>query len=61
MLTPVLVLLAAAETIAPQSEAVPFRQPQLAAAHGQVSMTFGAGASLFFASSQDQGRSFVPR
>ena len=58
MLTPVLLLLAAAETIKPQSETVPFRQPQLAAAHGQVAMTFGAGASVFFASSQDQGRSF---
>ncbi len=58
MLSPVLFLLAAAETIAPQSEAVPFRQPQLAAAHGQVAMTFGAGASIFFAASQNQGQSF---
>ena len=60
MLTPLLFLWAAAETIAPPSEAVPFRQPQLAAAHGQVAMTFGAGASLFFASSPDGGRSFGP-
>lgn len=58
MMFPVLFLLAAAETIAPRSEAVPFRQPQLASAHGQVAMAFGAGASIFFASSQDQGRSF---
>ena len=58
MVFPVLFLLAAAETIAPQSDTVPFRQPQLAAAHGLVAMTFGAGASIFFASSQDQGRSF---
>ena len=52
MLIPFLFLLA--ETIAP----VPFRQPQLAAAHGQVAMAFGAGASIYFARSKDQGRSF---
>ncbi len=45
-------------TIKPQSEAIPFRQPQLAAAHGQVGMAFGGGSTIYFASSPDQGRSF---
>jgi hypothetical protein len=38
--------------------AVPYRQPQLAAAHGQVAMTFGAGKTIYFASSSDQGKTF---
>ena len=31
------------------------RQPQLAAAHGAVGMAFGSGASIYYASSPDQG------
>ncbi len=40
------------------SPGVPNRQPQLAAAHGIVAMTFAAGPSIYFASSSDQGATF---
>ncbi len=56
MLLPVLVLLAS--RIQPADVAVPFRQPQLAAAHGQVAMVFGGGRAIYFAASGDQGRTF---
>ncbi len=46
--------------IPPADAAVPYRQPQLAAAHGLVAMTFGGGSSLYFTSSSDQGRTFLP-
>lgn len=56
MLLPILLLSAAA--IAPDA-AVPFKQPQLAAAHGQVAMTFGGGSTIYFAPSPDQGKTFA--
>ncbi len=37
----------------------PSRQPQLAVGHGQVAMVFGAGSSIFFTSSTDQGVTFA--
>jgi len=46
--------------ISPLSADVPNRQPQLAAAHGQVALTFAAGHSIYFTSSQDGGRTFGP-
>jgi hypothetical protein len=46
--------------ISPLSANVPNRQPQLAAAYGQVALTFAAGHSIYFTSSQDGGRSFGP-
>jgi len=36
----------------------PYRQPQLAADHGLVALTFAAGHSIYFVSSRDQGRTF---
>jgi hypothetical protein len=36
----------------------PNRQPQLAAGHGMVALTFAAGSSIYFASSADGGRTF---
>ena len=36
------------------------RQPQLAAAHGTVAMTYGAGSTVYFRSSTDQGATFGP-
>jgi hypothetical protein len=45
-----------------QTGAAPeFHQPQLAAAFGQVGITYGAGSSLYFASSSDNGQTFSPR
>jgi hypothetical protein len=58
MLLPILFLMAT--RIAPQQATVPFRQPQLAAAHGQIAMTFGAGPAIYFTSSSDQGKTFGP-
>jgi hypothetical protein len=53
MLLPILFLMATRiESVAP---AIPARQPQLAAAHGTVAMTFGSGSSIYFTSSSDQG------
>lgn len=40
------------------SPAKPYRQPQLAAGHGQVVMTFGGGSTIYFASSADGGQNF---
>ena len=45
--------------ILPLAAGLPNRQPQLAAAHGQVVLTFAAGQSIYFASSQDGGRTFA--
>jgi hypothetical protein len=52
-------LLFLAWTIKPQSDTIPFRQPQLAAAHGQVAMAFGGGSSIYFAASPDNGATFA--
>ncbi len=38
-----------------------FRQPQLAAAHGQVALAYAAGSSIWFASSADNGSTFSAR
>ena len=53
MLIPALFLMAS--SIPPVTPSVPTRQPQLAAAHGIVAMTFGSGTSIYFTSSPDQG------
>jgi len=44
--------------ILPLSAGIPNRQPQLAAARGQVVLTFASGHSIYFASSPDGGRAF---
>jgi hypothetical protein len=49
-----------ATRIQPDAAAIPYRQPQLAAAHGQVDMTFGAGSTIYFTSSSDEGQHFAP-
>ena len=53
MMIPILLLMAT--TIPSVEQATPSRQPQLAAAHGMVAMTFGSGSKIYFASSPDQG------
>src|SRR5260221_13765234 len=45
--------------IEPPTADVPYKQPQLAAAHGQVVMAFGAGKSIYFTQSVDQGQTFA--
>jgi hypothetical protein len=53
--------LAAALTIlqlAPASVDVPFRQPQLAASRNMVALAYGAGNSIYVATSTDEGRNF---
>ncbi len=44
--------------LGPVSPASPNRQPQLAAGNGIVAMVFGSGESIWFARSNDEGRSF---
>ncbi len=44
--------------IQPDAPAVEYRQPQLAAGNGMVAMTYGAGKSIYFTSSRDNGRTF---
>ena len=44
----------------PPSGAPDFRQPQLAAAYGQVALVYGSGSTIWFASSPDSGRTFAP-
>ena len=56
MLIPILYLMAT--SIAPINPAAPSRQPQLAAAHGVVAMTFGSGTSIYLISSADQARTW---
>ncbi len=56
MYLPSLLLLAV--RIEPADVAVPYRQPQLAAGHGQVAMAFGGGSAIYFAASDDAGRTF---
>ncbi len=58
MLLPVLFLMAA--RIQPEAVTLPSRQPQLAVRNQQVAMAFGAGAFIYFTSSPDQGRTFLP-
>jgi hypothetical protein len=52
-------LLLLANTIQPQEASLPYKQPQLAAGHGMVAMTFGAGTEIYFAPSTDGGKSFA--
>ena len=58
MILPVLFLMAV--RIQPDAPAVEYRQPQLAAGNGMVGMTYGAGKSIYFTSSRDNGRTFGP-
>lgn len=44
--------------IAPGGAGIEYRQPQFAADRQMVAVTFGAGASIYFSASRDQGRSF---
>ncbi|MBL8210576.1 MAG: exo-alpha-sialidase [Bryobacterales bacterium] len=45
--------------IVPESPQMEFRQPQLATDGKRVGVAFGAGQTVFFASSVDQGRTFA--
>ena len=58
MLLPVLIFMAT--RIQPEAVTAPSRQPQLAVLNGHVAMTFGAGQSIYFAESKDEGRTFLP-
>lgn len=49
-------LLFAVVTLQPGDAAGEYRQPQLAAAHGQIGVTFGTKSAVWFASSPDGGR-----
>ena len=46
--------------IQPDAPAVEYRQPQLGAGNGIVAMAYGAGKSIYFTSSADNGRTFGP-
>jgi hypothetical protein len=59
-MNPLWTTLLLATMLRPEGAAPPFRQPQPAAGHGRVAMTFGAGSSIYFAASVDGGRSFLP-
>jgi hypothetical protein len=56
MMLPLLLLMAL--RLEPAPEAPAYRQPHVAAAHGQVAMAFGAGSSIYFSASADGGRTF---
>jgi hypothetical protein len=56
MILPVLFLMAV--RIQPDAPAVEYRQPQLSAGNGIVAMTYGAGKSIYFTSSRDNGHTF---
>jgi len=58
MILPALFLMAV--HIQPDAPAVEYRQPQLGAGNGMVAMAYGAGKSIYFASSKDNGRTFSP-
>jgi len=58
MILPVLFMLVT--PIQPQAGGEPYRQPQVAAAYGQVGVTFGAGNSIYYSASSDGGRHFGP-
>jgi hypothetical protein len=53
-----LLTLVLAASIQPPNATTPYRQPQLAAGQGQVVLAFGAGKSIYFAASADQGKTF---
>lgn len=56
-----LILLALiAMELKPGAGAPEFKQPQLAARGNQVALTYGAGTTIYFASSSDGGRTFAP-
>lgn len=57
MLLPLVVLMMT-RIVNPNEAGVPSRQPQLAAAHGLVAMTYGTGSAIYFTSSTDEGRTF---
>src|ERR1700722_17087299 len=44
--------------IAPSPDA-PFRQPQLAAAHGLTAIAYGSGSNIYVATSTDNGQHFA--
>ncbi|MGC4050779.1 MAG: sialidase family protein [Paludibaculum sp.] len=44
----------------PAAAAGPMRQPQAAAAQGQVAMTYGGPGAVYFSASPDQGKTFGP-
>lgn len=50
-------LLLAFQVLSPP-EGEPFRQPQLAAAGDRVAMAFGSGKALYYAGSEDAGKTF---
>jgi hypothetical protein len=52
-----LVLLFAVQ-LTSKSADIKYRQPQVAVANGTVALTFGAGNTVYFSSSKDNGRSF---
>lgn len=54
------ILLALTIQIHPDSAETQYRQPQLAAAHGQVALTFGSTSAIYFSPSPDGGHSFAP-
>jgi hypothetical protein len=58
MMLPTILLLAI--HIQPETNALPNRQPQLAAGHGQVALAYGTQHAIYFASSPDNGRTFSP-
>jgi photosystem II stability/assembly factor-like uncharacterized protein len=53
-----LIALLAAIHVAPETAALEYKQPQLAADSKIVVMAFGSGKAIYFASSTDQGRTF---
>ena len=54
----VLPFLLLASVLPHHASVAPYRQPQLAAGHGLVVLTFADDHSIYFASSRDQGRTF---
>lgn len=44
--------------IAPDDPAVTYKQPQIAVAKDLIALTYGAGNSVYFSSSRDQGKTF---
>src|SRR5260370_39161463 len=55
MILPFLLL---ASVLQPEASKAPYRQPQLAAGHGLVVLTFAQDKSIYLASSRDQVRTF---
>jgi hypothetical protein len=53
-------LLLAIVTLQPPDGAPEYRQPQLAAALGQMGVTFGSKSAIWFAASPDGGRTLTP-